>query len=325
MNYYSQTSSYGTLNLGDISKPIDEYSPCVIGNGVAVSGGGTVNFNNGRLMGQTVNGVPNILNVNTKNFRENTIYTAQNEIYIDGTRYIAGWLKESRVSARLYDNDGNGQGETLVLSSDSTIPYTKGTLIKTYDNLPYKSDASQYNPGDLPWYTGGDYSKIEKVEILDKIRPYSTTAWFYYMQKLTDIEGLHLLDTSDVENMWMMFCSDSKLERLDLSSFNTSKCSNFNTMFAGCTSLSELNISNFSSENASNVYNMFASCTELETIIASDNFDITNISGSNEIDVFVGCTELAGGMGTIYDGETSALRGKIDGRSIRSGILYRLL
>ena len=131
------------------------------------------------------------------------------------------------------------------------------------------------------------------------------------------------LNTSNVVNMDYMFC-DATVEELDLRNFNTSKVTDMSGMFAGCKSLVNLNINNFNTANVTNMEQMFYSCSSLETldlssfntanvtnmfmmfqvcsslvtIYASDLWSTENIY--NYTDMFGGCDNLVGGMGTKY-------------------------
>ena len=57
---------------------------------------------------------------------------------------------------------------------------------------------------------------------------------------LTSIEGLEYLPTDKVGTMASMFSGCSRLEELDLSTFDTSRCTDFAGMFDGCDSLETL-------------------------------------------------------------------------------------
>ena len=81
-------------------------------------------------------------------------------------------------------------------------------------------------------------------------------------------------DTSNVENMFGMFGTNSKLASLDLSSFNTSKVTNMASMFSICSSLSTLTLPKVSSSpvttgaawyvgGVTNMNKMFSNCTAL--------------------------------------------------------------
>lgn len=103
---------------------------------------------------------------------------------------------------------------------------------------------------------------------------------FYSFPNLTSISFGNNFDTSDATNMSWMFANSTKLERLDLSSFNTSNVTNMHAIFAGVDvswnqtkmSLREINTSSFNTSNVTDMSAMFTNCSELTEIDVS-NFD----------------------------------------------------
>ncbi len=95
------------------------------------------------------------------------------------------------------------------------------------------------------------------------IANYDSSYLFYKFSKLTEIENINLLDTSQVTNMYAMFSSCSSLTNLDLSDFNTSQVTNMANMFGNCRSLTSLDASNFDTSKVTNMYAMFSSCSKL--------------------------------------------------------------
>ncbi len=84
---------------------------------------------------------------------------------------------------------------------------------------------------------------------------------------------------ANVTSMQSMFYGCSKLEALDLSSFNTSNVTNMNLMFSGCSSLTQLNMSSFNTSSLTSMREMFRECVNLEEI------DLTSFDTSNVTDV----------------------------------------
>ena len=108
-----------------------------------------------------------------------------------------------------------------------------------------------------------------------EVRPTFTSYWFYEMRRLESITGMNYLNTSEVARMDAMFNRCYKLTSLDLSSFNT----------ANVTDMSE----------------MFRSCSALRTIYVGDGWQLSDMALSFSRNLFNDCTNLVGGMGTIYD------------------------
>lgn len=146
------------------------------------------------------------------------------------------------------------------------------------------------------WQTTAERKKIKTVvfdESFKDARPKDCGGWFWLFEALTTIEHLDYLNTSEVDDMRLMFSSCTSLETLDLSSFNTEKVTNMVTMFEnskhlrslklpkgfigssvtylnatfkGCESLTELDLSGSNSENVTNMSEMFHGCKALSKL-----------------------------------------------------------
>ena len=149
-------------------------------------------------------------------------------------------------------------------------------------------------------------------------RPTSCYKWFFWCEKLNQVEGIKNLNTKEVTDMADMFYECRDLSSLDVSGFNTEKVTDmsgmfyecislklldvakFNTanvknmsnMFYRCYNLDLLNVTNFNTENVTNMQGMFYSCSALTTIYASDNFVTGKVTEG--IDMFSNCTNLKG-------------------------------
>ena len=149
-------------------------------------------------------------------------------------------------------------------------------------------------------------------------RPTSCYKWFFWCEKLNQVEGIKNLNTKEVTDMADMFYECRDLSLLDVSDFNTEKVTDmsgmfyecislklldvakFNTanvksmsnMFYRCNNLDLLDVSDFNTANVTNMQGMFYSCFALTTIYASDNFVTGKVTdGSN---MFSNCTNLKG-------------------------------
>ena len=143
----------------------------------------------------------------------------------------------------------------------------------------------------------------------------------------THIRSLDLstFDTSNVWNMSFMFFGNHQLTSLNLSSFNTSKVQKMDWMFYGCVSLRQLDLSNFNTAETYDMDGMFShsgldsldlssfkthwlilytrwmfkGCKDLKKIYVSSNWHTSSIKESEEM--FLGCENLEGCAGTVYD------------------------
>ena len=113
---------------------------------------------------------------------------------------------------------------------------------------------------------------------------------FYYMQKLTTIEGLANLNTANVISTRNMFNTCKALTSLDLSAFNTEKVTNMGSMFSACQALTSLDLSAFNTAAVTVMSFMFYNCTALKTITVSSGWNTDKVTSSD--DMFAGCTKL---------------------------------
>ena len=122
---------------------------------------------------------------------------------------------------------------------------------------------------------------------------YDSSYLFYRFSKLTEIENLNLLDTSQVTNMKSMFAGEyyhqSKIQVLDLSNFDTSNVTNISSMFEYCSSLTSLDVSNFDTSNVTDMSSMFEYCSKLTSLDVS-NFDTSKVTSMYSM--FEYCSKL---------------------------------
>ena len=108
------------------------------------------------------------------------------------------------------------------------------------------------------------------------IANYNCYALFCSFSKLTGIENLNLLDTSNVTNMTWMFDGCISLISLDLSSFDTSNVTKMYYMFRDC-NLANLDLSNFDTSQVTDMSHMFEECYKLTRLDVS-NFDTSQVT-----------------------------------------------
>ena len=146
-----------------------------------------------------------------------------------------------------------------------------------------------------PLWVSGVQSACTKV-IFEKsfvnVKPTSCCEWFFNCTKLTSIEGLTNLDTSEVTNMSYMF-QEYKGEYLDLSSFDTSK--------------------------VTNMLQMFCACTSVKAIVIGDKWNTTQVTVSDYM--FGDCFALVGEDGTTFDTSSSAVNDKTKAHTGAGGYL----
>ena len=203
------------------------------------------------------------------------------------------------------------QGYAVFDSSTGTLTFKYGTPTGTYYNT---DNTGTSNPG---WYDKRE--SIKKV-VFDSsfvnARPTSCHYWFANCSKLTEIDGIDNLNTSNVTdmsymfsycsgltsltfgenfntanvtNMGSMFSNCSSLTSLDVTHFNTAKVTIMGSMFDGCSGLTSLDVTHFNTANVTNMSFMFYGCSGLTSLDVSyfNTANVTNMSG-----MFCGCSGL---------------------------------
>ena len=202
------------------------------------------------------------------------------------------------------------------------VKYADGTLTffltskETLGENEYELNSGKNLPGWMKHILG--ITKVVFDPSFANARPTSCYKWFWWCDKLNQVEGIKNLNTREVTDMVDMFCDCRDLSSLDVSGFNTGKVTDmsgmfyecislklldvakFNTanvksmsnMFYSCHNLDLLNVTNFNTANVTNMQGMFYSCPALTTIYASDKFVTGQVTdGSN---MFSNCTNLKG-------------------------------
>ena len=171
------------------------------------------------------------------------------------------------------------------------------TLTFYYDNQESTRTGTKYglnNGTHFPeWYTDGNAEKITTVVFdtsFTEARPTTCYAWFLMMSKLTKINGLSYLNTSEVTDMEGMFAYCSNLTSIDVSHFDTSNVTDMNAMFSLCHSLTDLDVSQFNTAKVTDMGCMFMSCTALENLDLS-SFNTSNVTAMGSM--FQNCTSLS--------------------------------
>ena len=120
-------------------------------------------------------------------------------------------------------------------------------------------------------------------------RPTNCNGWFQGCEKLTSIEGIEYLNTSQVTDMHNMFYNCYHLQTTDFSGFDTRKVKDMSYMFHNCGSLKSLDISNFNTSEVTNMRGMFYHCIGLTSL------DLSHLNTSKVsimISMFQSCFNL---------------------------------
>lgn len=149
--------------------------------------------------------------------------------------------------------------------------------IKSLDSLTAKANILGYNTIkiDEDLYAVEDANSITICSESQIKLPEDSEAMFCGT-KFRSIE-LREVDTSDVENMTLMF-SSCESTKIDFSNFDTSKVTNMHCMFGGC-KVKELDLSSFNTSKVKKMDYMFDCCSLHSINLTSfDTYNVTNAS-----------------------------------------------
>ena len=173
------------------------------------------------------------------------------------------------------------------------VKYADGTL--TFYNSPketLRENEYELNKGmESPaWLANKDViTKVVFDPTFANARPTTCKDWFKGCMKLTNIEGIKYLNTSQVTDMQFMFYTCLRLQTPDFSGFDTQKVTNMYSMFASCYSFESLDISNFNTSEVTNMSYMFSNCDALTSLDLS-HFNTAKVFDMSSM--FNHCSEL---------------------------------
>ena len=173
------------------------------------------------------------------------------------------------------------------------VKYADGTL--TFYNSPketLRENEYELNKGmESPaWLANKDViTKVVFDPTFANVRPTTCKDWFKGCMKLTNIEGIKYLNTSQVTDMQFMFYTCLRLQTPDFSGFDTQKVTNMYSMFEGCYSFESLDISNFNTSEVTNMSYMFSNCSALTSLDLS-HFNTAKVWDMSSM--FNHCSEL---------------------------------
>ena len=159
--------------------------------------------------------------------------------------------KSVKVSAN------EGSAYVFKIGDDKLVfAYAKGTVGDTWNGETIiarwsGNDVENIGWVDPKWGNSTNKNNITTVvfdESFAEVKPRSMYWWFMGFLKLTTIEGIEYL--------------------------NTSECTNMNSMFFDCQSLKEINVNNFDVSKVTNASAMFGYCLDLATITCDNAWDI---------------------------------------------------
>lgn len=192
------------------------------------------------------------------------------------------------VFGKLYDTDEDGIEDIFILNNTPDFDY-EGTLINDFGNIN-NNKYQPYSDNKRPIWDKQLYN-VRKIIVLNPIKPIETIRlWFRNAEKVTSINNLDKIDTSNVSEIYGMFAYCRQIKTIDLSNFETDHVTNMSDLFYECNNLEEANITNFVTSKVTTMKAMFAECSKLKNINVS-NFDTKNVTDMGMM--FKGCSNLA--------------------------------
>ena len=185
-----------------------------------------------------------------------------------------------------YKSTVNRNTITKITFMDSYTPSTKADE-NWFADVNNTGSITCYRTGTEIIIAGNGSGEIQGNA--DASYMFSYDDYFSRFAKLTSIENLPLLDTSQVTSMKVMFEGCNSLTSIDFSHFNTSNVTTMGFMFTSCNSLTSIDLSHFDTSNVTNMGNMFSSCRGLTDLDLS-HFDTSNVTDMSSM--FQDCRKL---------------------------------
>ena len=237
---------------------------------------------------------------------ENKVFKAKlNIVGSQNTRMMATnnyygslWNKKQSTVTKIVFQDSinkiEGESESWDISSVKNktvmarlVPNTDDTTTNTLYIQGNGGVIANYNSSEL-FCNFRKLTEIENINLLDTSNVTNMSQMFYLCEKLTNLD-ISNFDTSKVTDMSSMFSNCDSLTRLDVSKFDTSEVTNMSSMFSYCRGLTSLDVSNFDTSQVTDMSNMFYECNRLTSPDVS-NFDTSKVT--NMSDMFGGCRSL---------------------------------
>lgn len=140
------------------------------------------------------------------------------------------------------------------------------------------------------WLSSSYSLKTIDVTNWDLSKTVNLSYLFYDLYSLQEIIWLNTWDTSNIENMYMLFAYCYNLENLDISTWNVSKVTNMYELFYYCKNLEELDLSSWDTSNVTLMSYMFEYCDSLKKLNL-DNWNFSKV-GNSYSSMFYGTPSL---------------------------------
>lgn len=167
--------------------------------------------------------------------------------------------------------------------------HAHGGVWHEYPTAPYNGFAAQT---DIPWYD--QRRDVLKVKFGSRVTETSLQRYFSMLFYVQEID-LTNLDTSTCTTFERAFSSCNRLENIiGIDAIDTSHVLSYYMMYYSNFNIKTLDLSAFNTIAANNTSQMFDACSSLHTIYASDLFNVSNVTMSNNM--FRDCNNLVGAI-----------------------------
>lgn len=219
--------------------------------------------------------------------------------YHDIVNYTVSNFRDSKsytlLSGRSF-NDKIPENVTAVVFTDKAAPSSVSKV-----DMTDAQDGSVVGWLDgTTWYVSSQKANQKIIFNEDSLGMFSCGSTNTVRHTYNSIQFNHVIDTSEVTDMSLMFDNCSKLTSIDLSDFDTRNVTSTATMFAYCKGVSNLDLSSFDTSNVKLMTSMFYDCTSLKTISVSDKWSTENVSINGGTTMFMGCKSIVGQSGKKY-------------------------
>ena len=220
----------------------------------------------------------------------------------NGTRWNSSHIDKTYARIDAPDTPGyftetSDESYAVYTPDNTTLTFYCDVLRTSHTGTTYDLPTGSNAPG---WSaTSSAVTSVVFDASFANARPKSTYRWFSDMGKLTTIDGIGNLNTSQVTVMSEMFYGCTQLGNLDLTSLNTSNVTDMSSVFRNCSALTSLDLTGWNTKKVTDMSNMFRECSVLEAIYVDSNWSTQAVTSSNNM--FSNCTQLVGGYGTPYD------------------------
>ena len=198
-----------------------------------------------------------------------------------------------------YDTQRNSRTGTRV---DISTTDKKRQKYTSATKAVFDPSFANYRPSTTAYLIDNCFSlaEIEGLNLLNTSEVTSMNSMFRQCNKLKDIDLSHF-DTSKVTDMAAMFSSCETITKLEMRNFNTVNVTDMAWMFEGCSKLTSIDLCSFNTSKVTDMSYMFCACSALAYIYVGEGW--TTMSVTESSCMFASCLGIIGESGTVYDND----------------------